>query len=82
MAARMLDHLGHACRQRREGAGATQLDVAVRAGTSHATVSRFETGIAWPVSVTVDQLVQAYAEETGATVWDLWADALARWAGS
>lgn len=75
MAKGMLYHLGRVCRDCRTRAGATQLDVAVRAGVSHAAVSRFETGRSTP-KVGLDRMVRAYARECGTTPKALWAAAI------
>jgi transcriptional regulator with XRE-family HTH domain len=54
----MLDCLGAACRDARTDAGVKQLDVATRAGTSHASISRFENGRSWP-RIPLDTLLSA-----------------------
>lgn len=75
----MLEHLGHTCRLARLHAGLRQLDIATTAGTSNATVSRFENATRWPLSPDVDTLVRAYARETDTPSRDLWASAIQRW---
>lgn len=76
----MFRYLGRACRDAREKAGLFQNDIAAAAGTSHATVSRFETGGIVPRRITVDALVEAYARELGVHPRELWIDAIAQWA--
>jgi transcriptional regulator with XRE-family HTH domain len=73
----MLHHLGLTCREAREAAGLRQIEIAVSAGTSHATISRLETGRAWPMHP--DVVVAAYAAEAGTEPLALWAEAVQRW---
>lgn len=73
----MLQHLGRACREARIAGGLRQIDVATRAGTTHASISRFEAGEYWPRNP--DAWVDAYAVELGVTSLELWSDAFARW---
>lgn len=73
----MLECLGGACRDAREAKGVRQIDVATAAGTSHASISRFENGHSWP-RLPLDGLVGAYASETGTAVPAIWKDAIAR----
>jgi transcriptional regulator with XRE-family HTH domain len=73
----MLQHLGQACREARVAAGLRQIDVATSAGTTHATISRFEAGLYWPKDP--DAWVKAYADELGVDSLHLWAEAITRW---
>jgi hypothetical protein len=73
----LLDHLGRACRQARLDAGLRQIDIATEAGTSHASISRFESGKRWPLDP--ERHVEAYAHECGLRPQDLWRDALEKW---
>lgn len=73
----MLDHLGQACREAREFGDLRQIDIATRANTTHATISRFETGEYWPRDP--DRIVAAYAAELGVSSRSLWQLALQRW---
>jgi transcriptional regulator with XRE-family HTH domain len=76
----MLRHLGRACRDARSKAGLLQSDIASACGTSHATVSRFETDGIVPRLIGVDELVNAYARELGVDPAELWREAITRWA--
>lgn len=73
----VLFQLGLACRSARESAGLRQIDIATTAGTTHATVSRFEAGRRIPRDL--DRLVAAYAEECEAAPYELWLAALDAW---
>lgn len=75
----MLECLGAACRDERKEAGVRQIDVATAAGTSHASISRFENGRSWP-RCPIDSLLGAYAAETGTAAVALWTEAVARMA--
>ena len=66
MAGRLLDYAGPVLRAARECAGATQREVAERAGASTATVSRLENGIALPSDPLIDAIVDAYCVVTAA----------------
>lgn len=74
----LLDHIGPACKQARERVGLRQIDIATEAGTTHASISRFETGNR-QAPQRVDDLVAAYAAETGRTERQLWQAAMRRW---
>lgn len=76
----MLQHLGWACREARVNAGLRQIDVATAAGTTHASISRFEAGEYWPKHP--DAWVAAYASEVGVPGVELWARALEHWRDS
>jgi transcriptional regulator with XRE-family HTH domain len=73
----MLEHIGQAAREARLAGGLRQIDIATTAGTSNATVSRFESGDSW--STNPDGLVDAYAAELGIEPTKLWEAALERW---
>lgn len=73
----MLDNLGRACRQARLDADLRQIDISTTAGTTHATISRFETGRSWPLNA--DSVVAAYAAECRIRPLDLWRQALEDW---
>lgn len=73
----MLRYLGQACREAREVAGLRQIDIATTAGTTHATISRFETGRAWPIDP--DRVVGAYGSELDIAPIELWLAAVERW---
>lgn len=77
MAGRILDHLGQACRAARQHAGLRQIDIATVAGVSHVTISMFERALLWPDRL--EEIVAAYAQETGREPVDLWAEAVERW---
>ena len=62
MTGRLLHYAGPVLRAARERAGATQREVAQRAGSSTATVSRFENGIALPSDQLVDAVIDACRE--------------------
>lgn len=73
----MLDYLGQAARAAREQAGLRQIDIATTADVSHVTISEFERGGGWPERL--DEILVAYAEETGCEQVDLWEEALELW---
>lgn len=66
----MAERLGGVCRQARLDAGRHALDIATAAGVSEATISRFEAGDGWRWKT--DEIVAAYATETGLTALALW----------
>jgi transcriptional regulator with XRE-family HTH domain len=73
----MAERLGTTCRQARQAAGLTLLDIANRAGVSQTTVHYFETDhTRW--SPRTDEIVNAYAHETGRRARDLWQEAIDR----
>jgi transcriptional regulator with XRE-family HTH domain len=72
----MLIPLGRVAREARLEAERTQLDIAVRAGTNHATISRFELGRSWPLDP--DRVVAAYERECGLKTDELWRRAILR----
>jgi transcriptional regulator with XRE-family HTH domain len=53
--ARMLDFAAPVLRAVRVGAKLSQIELAERAGVSHATISRMEAGKAWPSARNVDR---------------------------
>ena len=79
MAGRLLDHAGPVLRAARERAGATQRDIAERAGSSTATVSRLENGVALPSDRLVDAILDAYCVVTGVPRLELLERAAADW---
>lgn len=79
VAGRILEHLGQAARQARLDAGLRQIDIATTAGVSHTIISQFERAVFWPERL--DEIVAAYAQETGCEPVDVWAAALDRWRG-
>jgi transcriptional regulator with XRE-family HTH domain len=79
MAGRLLDYAGPVLRAARERAGATQREVAERAGTSTATVSRLENAIALPADPLLDAIFDAYCVVTGVPRLELLERATADW---
>lgn len=72
----MLEPLAAVARGVRRDAGRTQLDVATRAGVSHAAISRFERAENWPQDV--DRIVAAYATECDVDEIEIWRRAISR----
>jgi predicted transcriptional regulator len=64
---RLLDYAAPALRAAREGAGLSQAQIAERAGVSHATISRLETGKTWPGGRNVEAVIDAYVTAAGLT---------------
>ena len=79
MPGRLLHFGGPVLRAARERAGATQRDVAERAGSSTATVSRLENGIALPSDRLIDAILDAYCVVTGVPRLELLERATADW---
>ena len=79
MADRLLHHAGPVLRAARECAGATQREIAERAGASDATVSRLENGIALPSDPLLDAILDAYCVVTGVPRLELLERATADW---
>ena len=79
MAGRLLHYGGPVLRAARERAGATQREIAERAGSSTATVSRLENGIALPSDPLVDAILDAYCVVTGVPRLKLLERATADW---
>lgn len=73
----MVQHLGRVAREARERAGLRQIDIATAAGVSHGTISNFEIGAFWPRRL--DDIIDAYAAETGVDAREMWRSALERW---
>ena len=61
MTTRLLDYAAPVLRAVRIEANLTQAEIAKRAGVSHATISRMETGKAWPSGTNVESVIDAYA---------------------
>jgi transcriptional regulator with XRE-family HTH domain len=59
MTGRLLDYAGPVLRAARDSAGATQREVAQRAGASRVTVSRLENGVALPSDPLIDAILDA-----------------------
>ena len=76
---RLLDYAGPVLRAAREDAGATQREIADRAGSSTATVSRLETGQALPSDQLIDAILDAYSVVTGIPRLELLERATAAW---
>ncbi len=76
---RLLDYAGPVLRAARERAGATQREIADRAGSSTATVSRLETGQALPADPLIDAILDAYSVVTGIPRLELLERATADW---
>ena len=72
MAGRLLHYAGPVLRAAREHAGATQREVAERAGASTATVSRLENGIALPSDPLIDTILDAYGVLPVCLGWSCW----------
>ena len=79
MADRLLHHAGPVLRAARQRAGATQREIAERAGASHSTVSRLESGIALPSDPLLDAILDAYCVVTGVPRLELLERATADW---
>jgi transcriptional regulator with XRE-family HTH domain len=79
MPGRLLHFAGPVLRAARERAGATQGDVAERAGSSTATISRLENGIALPSDRLIDAILDAYSVVTGVPRLELLERATADW---
>jgi transcriptional regulator with XRE-family HTH domain len=79
MSRRLLDYAGPVLRAARERAGATQREVADRAGSSTATISRLENGQTLPSDKLVDAIIDAYSVVTGIPRLELLERATADW---
>ena len=79
MTGRLLYYAGPVLRAARERAGATQREIAERAGSSTATVSRLENGIALPADPLIDAILDAYCVVTGVPRLELMERAAADW---
>jgi transcriptional regulator with XRE-family HTH domain len=71
---KMLVALAGAARGARTERGATQLKIALRAGVSQETISRFERCEGWPHAV--DRIISAYEAELGLPKRALWREAV------
>jgi transcriptional regulator with XRE-family HTH domain len=79
MSGRLLHYAGPVLRTARERAGATQREIADRAGSSTATVSRLETGQGLPSDQLIDAILDAYSVLTGIPRLELLERATAAW---
>ena len=79
MSRRLLDYAGPVLRTARERAGATQGEIADRAGSSAATISRLENGVALPSDQLVDAILDAYSVVTRVPRLELLERATAEW---
>ena len=79
MTSRLLHYAGPVLRAARERAGATQREIADRAGSSVATVSRLENSRALPSDQLVDAILDAYSVITGVPRLELLERATADW---
>jgi len=76
---RLLHYAGPVLRAAREGAGATQREIADRAGSSTATISRLENGLSLPSDQLIDAIIDAYSVVTGIPRLELLERATANW---
>ena len=67
MSLRLLDYAAPVLRAARERADLSQVQIAERAGVSHATISRLETGQTWPGGRNVESVIDAYVTAIGLT---------------
>jgi transcriptional regulator with XRE-family HTH domain len=74
VATNFIEALAHAARQRREEAGVTREQVAVALGASAEKLRYFESGRAF---LALNDLLDAYEETAGASLFDLLDDAKA-----
>jgi transcriptional regulator with XRE-family HTH domain len=79
MAGRLLHYAGPVLRDARERAAATQREVAERAESSTATISRLENGVALPSDPLIDKILDAYCVVTGVPRLELLERATAAW---
>jgi transcriptional regulator with XRE-family HTH domain len=79
MADRLLHYGGPVLRAARERAGVTQRQIAERAGSSTATISRLENGLALPSDKLGDAILDAYTVVTGVPRLELVERATAAW---
>jgi transcriptional regulator with XRE-family HTH domain len=79
MSHRLLDYAGPVLRTARERVGATQGEIADRAGSSTATISRLENGVALPSDQLIDAIFDAYSVVTGVSRLVLLERATAAW---
>ena len=76
---RLLHYAAPVLRAARQHAGATQREIAERAGSSTATVSRLENGVEWPSDQLGDAILDAYSVVTGIPRLELLEHATADW---
>jgi transcriptional regulator with XRE-family HTH domain len=79
VAARLLDYAAPVLRAARIRADLSQVEIAKRAGVSHATISRMETGKTWPSGTNVESVIDAYATVTGLSQLDLLERIVVEW---
>jgi transcriptional regulator with XRE-family HTH domain len=79
MSGRLLDYAGPVLRAARQRVGATQGEIAERSGSSTATISRFENGLALPSDQLVDAIIDAYSVVTRVPRLELLERATADW---
>ena len=72
MTGRLLDYAAPVLRAARNHASLSQAEIAQRAGVSDATISRMETGKAWPSGTNVESVIDAYATATGLSEPNFW----------
>jgi transcriptional regulator with XRE-family HTH domain len=76
----MLPWLAQVLAERRLRAGVRQETIASDAGCSMSKIDRLEDAQAWPrAPKDIDAIIDAYAQRTAATPFELWAAALERW---
>lgn len=68
----MAVRLGEVCRQARLAAGVRAIEVAMTAGVSEPTLSKFESGYRGAWRMKTDDIVEAYERECGLTDGSLW----------
>lgn len=73
----MAERLGATCREARQAAGLSLLDIAIRADVSQTTIHYFETNPSY-WSPKTDAIVNAYARELHVKPRELWQTALDR----
>ena len=79
MTTRLLDYAAPVLRAVRIEANLTQAEIAKRAGVSHATISRMETGKAWPSGTNVESVIDAYATASGLSQLDFLERIVLQW---
>ena len=79
MSGRLLDYAAPVLRAAREGAELSQVQIAERAGVSHATISRLETAKTWPAGRNVEAVIDAYMTAIGLTQLELLETIVENW---
>ena len=79
MTARLLDFAAPVLRAVRIERNLSQTELAKRAGVSSATISRMETGKAWPSGRNVESVIDAYATVAGLSQLDLLERIVVEW---